>query len=355
MQVGASGVNPNILLINTNDVEATILVAGYLSIHGQFWAIDFSNYQIAAVYTTDLKTNWYQISLTSDGIASFVVSDPNGVQVISPPVTDKNFAVFYGTAGDIQDLAYSPTNASLTKVVMAGSATLVNSIASFDDTAGTISCNTNVATPRTIGNLGDINSGVNGLVGRFRAFAPVPGAGTFIFQCGSNSGGFTVNVINNSHARSATHFVPDCGLSNDAFLTTALLTPDSNANLLRFDTTITTTALASAGIATLFASSGSKQYKIVSLSLNFGSNLLVGNRNLTISDGTTTYSIIPSASLLTMVNATWGRTAVPFPAAAALNTSTVAGASLIAQYSGGTTDYTTGENITISAILQRVA
>lgn len=320
MQVGASGVNPNILLINTNDVEATILVAGYLSIHGQFWAIDFSNYQIAAVYTTDLKTNWYQISLTSDGIASFVVSDPNGVQVISPPVTDKNFAVFYG-----------------------------------DDTAGTISCNTNVATPRTIGNLGDINSGVNGLVGRFRAFAPVPGAGTFIFQCGSNSGGFTVNVINNSHARSATHFVPDCGLSNDAFLTTALLTPDSNANLLRFDTTITTTALASAGIATLFASSGSKQYKIVSLSLNFGSNLLVGNRNLTISDGTTTYSIIPSASLLTMVNATWGSTAVPFPAAAALNTSTVAGASLIAQYSGGTTDYTTGENITISAILQRVA
>lgn len=287
MLIGVNGFPVTVLLIDTNDTQATVTTAGYLSANAST-TIPFSDKQTAFVYTTDAGVGNYQVSVDSLGIASLIADSATGVvSIFDAPVTDKNFAVFYGTSGQqIQDLSYSPTNASDTKVVMAAGTFVAGNLVQAGDTAGSI--------------------------------APGPVA---------------ANTV----------------------LTSSIVTPDVGINLVRFDATISTTTLASAGTATLFASSGSKQYKIVGLWLNFGSNLAVGNRNLTLSDGTTTYSIIPSASLLTLVNATWGSTALPFPTAAALNTSTAAGANLLAQYSGGTTDYTTGANITISGILQRVA
>jgi len=291
MQIGASGVQPNILLIQTNDVEATILATGYLSGQGQFWAIDFSNYQIAAVYCTDTYTNWYQVQVTSGGVATLVASEANpfAVSVQSVPVVDKHFAVFYGTTGKIiQDLAYVPSDVSKTKVVMASAATTIGRVPQFDDIAGTI---------------GD--------------------------------GPVAANVL----------------------LTSAITTPDVGANLIAFDVTVGQAALAAAGSVTLYTSSSTKQYKIRALWANSGGTNFSGgggDRLLSITDNTTVYSLVPAASLQTLVNAGWGVTALPFPAAAAINVSTAAGASLVAKYSGGTADYTAG-SVVISGLLQRVA
>ena len=63
---------------------------------------------------------------------------------------------------------------------------------------------------------------------------------------------------------------------------------------------------------------------------------------------------MPAAGLQSIVNARWGDTNIPFPASAAANTSTVAGANLSISYVGGTTDYTAGSMV-ISGILERVA
>lgn len=81
-----------------------------------------------------------------------------------------------------------------------------------------------------------------------------------------------------------------------------------------------------------------------------------GNRAFQITDGTTVYSAIPAGSLTTIVNREWDQVAdFPFPAGSvALNTSTVAGASLVMKYSGGTLDYTAG-SVVISGLLERVA
>src|ERR1041385_6683551 len=79
-----------------------------------------------------------------------------------------------------------------------------------------------------------------------------------------------------------------------------------------------------------------------------------GDRDAQVTDGVTSYSVIPAATMQSLVNAQWGATALPNPGSAAINTSTQAGVNLTLRYSGGTTDYTAG-SLTISGILQRVA
>lgn len=80
-----------------------------------------------------------------------------------------------------------------------------------------------------------------------------------------------------------------------------------------------------------------------------------GNRLLSITDGTATYTAIPAASLGTAnLQANWGATDVPFPATAAHQVQlTAAGINLSAKYSGGSADYTTG-SITITVTAQRI-
>ena len=151
--------------------------------------------------------------------------------------------------------------------------------------------------------------------------------------------------------------IQDGGLAANKVLTSSITTPDVSIDLVSFDTTVGQAALASGGSVTLQASSGSKQYKVRVLQLNSGGTNFSGgggDRLGQVTDGTTVYSVIPAATMQSLVNAQWGVTALPNPASAAINTSTAAGAALVFKYSGGTTDYTAG-SLVISGLLQRVA
>lgn len=129
------------------------------------------------------------------------------------------------------------------------------------------------------------------------------------------------------------------------------------ANLIPFDITVGQAALASGGSVTLITSNGTQRYKVRSLQLNRGGTNFSGgggDRLGQVTDGTTVYSVIPAASMQTLANAQWGATALPNPASAAINASTVAGADLVFKYSGGATDYTAG-SLVISGLVERVA
>lgn len=77
------------------------------------------------------------------------------------------------------------------------------------------------------------------------------------------------------------------------------------------------------------------------LSFNAG-----GDRNLSIqsADGSLIYTIIPAATLKSIAQTEWGfGTGCPFPTTPSVRSSaTVAGDDIVAKYSGGTTDYTSG-------------
>jgi len=139
-------------------------------------------------------------------------------------------------------------------------------------------------------------------------------------------------------------------------LTASFATPDVNANLVSFDVAVTAAELATGGSAQLVvAGSQTARYLIRTLQINSGGTNFSGgggDRLGQVTDATTVYSVIPAASLQTLANATWGSTALPFPASAAIATLTAAGEDLLFQYSGGTTDYSAG-SIVISGLVQR--
>lgn len=104
---------------------------------------------------------------------------------------------------------------------------------------------------------------------------------------------------------------------------------------------------------------GNARYKVSNIYLNYGGTNfsgIGGDRDLLLTDGTTSYTVIPAAVLqaLATVNAGWGSVSVPFPASAAINTLTSSGADLYLIYTNGTTDYTAG-SVTITVEYARVA
>jgi len=124
-----------------------------------------------------------------------------------------------------------------------------------------------------------------------------------------------------------------------------------------FDITATAAALATAGKVVVQPSFGVQQYKVRDIRVNYAAAGLSGgggNRLLVLTDGTTVYNNagITAAVLGTPVNTLWGGTGNPVAGTVAQNTLTAPGANLYLQYSGGTTDYSTG-SVVISVLVQR--
>lgn len=313
---GEAGVLPRIIRIVATDSFATIAAANYLAplisqgyaiSHGDIVAITYGTTPTTQLFTVDISGNTITLAPTSSEVVL--------------PVVDGNFAVFEGTSGAIDDAGYSPSDAAKTKIVMATAATTVGRLAQFNDVTGTIgdspidaSTVVTAAAATTIGRLAQFNSVAGG--------------------------------------------IEDSPINANQVLTSAITTPDVNANLVAFDVTVTAATLAGAAAVTLYTSAAGKQYKIRQLWLNSGGTNFSGgggDRLLDITDGTTVYARIAAADLQALPgNVSWGAATLPFPAAAALNTSTVAAENLRAVYSGGAADYAAG-SVVISGLLQRVA
>jgi hypothetical protein len=151
----------------------------------------------------------------------------------------------------------------------------------------------------------------------------------------------------------------DSGIPVNTLGISAIASPDAASDLIWHDVTCGFAALATAGKVNIQLSSGSKQYKVRDIRVNYSASGLSGgggDRLLAITDGTTVYNNagITAALLGTPVNTVWGGTGNPLPGTVAMNTSSVAAANIYAQYSGGTTDYTSG-SVIISVLVQRVA
>lgn len=129
---GQTGMVPRIIRIQTNDSFATITTANYLkspmTLGYEFYPTDL----VAMTYGTN-TTQLFTLTITSTTIT--LVPQAGSIATAS---VNGDFAVFNGTKGALKDSSFSPTDATKTKVVMANAATVVNNLAFFADTAGTI-------------------------------------------------------------------------------------------------------------------------------------------------------------------------------------------------------------------------
>lgn len=125
--------------------------------------------------------------------------------------------------------------------------------------------------------------------------------------------------------------------------------------LFNVESTLTNTNLASAGKVNVVVATGSQQFKIRNIILaNTQQATFSGGsgRTIALTDGTTTWTTIPNASLTTLPSsAMWCSTAVP---STNETTASVAGANIYFQYAGGSSDFTAGKVIMI-VTLEKIA
>ncbi len=134
--------------------------------------------------------------------------------------------------------------------------------------------------------------------------------------------------------------------------------PVGGTYILYIEVTVNQSELASATTKILIDSSNSETYKIRELFLTgVGTDFSGGggDRLISISDGTSIWSLIPAANLQNLDTARWGDAGMPFPSVVAhLIVNSVAGTDIVAAYSGGAVDYTAGE-LTVVIAYERTA
>lgn len=310
-----------------------------------------------AVDAGNISASAGNLNAGSDGNAGFVNSYPTTassgflqLQAIDNAGGDFNTVLSNAASvGQTQTVTIPDAGAATANFVLTASAAAAQSITSALNVTG--------------GNLqasgGNVLAGSDANAGVVYSYPATTVSGTLALAAADNATGDFDTTISNHTAvgQDQTIAIPDVGQATGSFLVNVLAAADVNANVIHFDVTVGQGDLATGGTVTLQASSGSKQYKIRELYLNSGGTDFSGgggDRLATISDGTTDYSVIPAANLQSLSNARWGDTALPFPASAAINTSSVAGTAITIAYSGGTTDYTAGSMV-ISGVVERVA
>jgi len=346
--------------------------------------------------------NFVNFSAIAGGLEDlgFSATDPDKTKVVmaNGAVTIGRIACFTDTAGTIDDNAATAVNGGNIQAGLSGTAGVLRSysstgskgylevagVANTGDTATTVSNaemgqatvvsipDPGVATANFIlsesagtqsiasGNLavsdGNLVAGASGAAGTVSSYPSAATSGHLALVAVASAGDYTATISNRSLSQSTTFSIGDPGQSTASILTSKV-NADPGANLITVDVTVAHTDLASAASKTLYTSSGSKQFKIRGIWLNGGGTNFSGgggDRLLSITDNTTVYSLIPAADLQTLANSAWGVTGLPFPAAAAINTSTAAGASIVAKYSGGAADYSAG-SVVLTLLLERVA
>jgi len=201
---------------------------------------------------------------------------------------------------------------------------------------------------------GNLIAGTNGALGQVQAYPASSNTGYMLILPNANLANVTTSISNQPTSVGTSHALPNVAFANVTLLPCKLTQVDPMSNLIYFDTTVTFTQLSGGASVPLVSTFFGGQYRVRELFLNYNSlNLLGGDRDLNITDGTTIYSTIPSASLITSLNSRWGSASVPFPSSVALDTITQPGVNLFAVYSGGTIDYLSGEVI-ISGCWEKV-
>lgn len=125
-----------------------------------------------------------------------------------------------------------------------------------------------------------------------------------------------------------------------------------------FNVTVTYAQLASGATKKIIDSTlASEQWRIIDIIVvGITAADAGGDRGLGLTDGTSVYTVVPAATLKTSnFQGRWGSTNVPYSAVySAMVQSTVAGSDLVAYWSGGTTDYSSGSFV-IQVTAERIA
>lgn len=211
--------SPQIVNMNISDTLATAAATGWLGLPSTIASITAANNGLWVWEPSDLvllqASDGDKLFTLSADLLSLLQYSTAGNGAVTLPVVSNDFVNFDGTLGALKDSGYSPSDATKTKVVMAGSAVQVGYIAHFVDTAGTID-----DTAGTVQNDGSIQAGKSGVAGSLISFPVTALEGSLILAAVSNgAGNFTTTISNAaSVGQSQVISIPDSGAATANFL-----------------------------------------------------------------------------------------------------------------------------------------
>jgi hypothetical protein len=231
--------SPNIVRMETTNTLAQVEATGYLAtqsdiilqINSGTWTWLPSD--MILCYASD----GLQLFTLNTALDDFVVYSTAGNGAVTLPVVSGNFTTFDGTLGALGDLGYSPSDATKTKVVMAGSAVQVGYIAHFIDTAGTID-----DTAGNVINAGNIQAGLSGTAGTLISFPTTAANGSLIISALNAGGAFNTTIRNSVMGQSSVISIPDPGAATANFVLSASSGTQTITGNLTVSGAITSTA-----------------------------------------------------------------------------------------------------------------
>lgn len=122
------------------------------------------------------------------------------------------------------------------------------------------------------------------------------------------------------------------------------------------DVAVSYSDLSSAASKIIVTSTGTQRYRVRDVIISGSTSFATGDRNISLTDNTSTWTVLPAVTLQAMDCYRWGASAdVPFPATAThLTTASAAGTNIVLKYSGGTSDYVSG-SLTLSICYEKVS
>ncbi|HWY36811.1 MAG TPA: hypothetical protein VNX68_19350 [Nitrosopumilaceae archaeon] len=273
---------PQIVNMEVTDSQATISATGWLNLAATIASIELANNglwvwqpgDMVLVYSDADNTDvLYTVNSTTHSLILYSTAGAGGVTL---PVVSGDFTVFSGTAGQLFDAGYSPSDPTKTKVVMAGSAVTVNHIAVFTDTLGTIDDDAATAI-----NGGNIQAGLSGTAGTLASFPATAANGSLIVAAINAGGPFNTTISNSVMGQSSVISTPDPGVATSKFLLTdsAGTQTISTGNVAMTLGTLTLGSSGHASSLTIFPASAANGTLILAAA-NAG-----GAFNLTLSNG----------------------------------------------------------------------
>lgn len=253
-QAGLTGVNPRIVYIQTNDTEATVLTAGYLTQAVQ-QGFAFQQGDMALVWTATTPNaqpdaGWYEV-VVSSGVWS--LNAPNSPGEVTLPTIANHIAIFTNTTGTLSEDAATAINGGNLQAGLSGTAGALISfpgtaskgslkIAAVANTGNTITTVSNAAMGQattvsipdpgvsttnfilsdsagtqtiTTGNLivakGNITAGSSGNAGTLVSVPPTAANGALIIQATNAGGAFNTTVASGTMGQSTVYTIPDIG------------------------------------------------------------------------------------------------------------------------------------------------
>lgn len=315
---GGVGVKPMIKYLLSTDSLSTVTTAGYLNEellqYGDISKTDLLLIRYDYVVETGAGTNaFFNVAISNGVITLSEDTTTNSVTYTSPSIANR-IAVFTNTTGNIGDDAATAINA------------------------------------------GNIQAGLSGTAGTLASFPSTASKGSLKVVAVANTGDTVTTLSNMEMGQTTTINIIDPNTST-GYVQVSTVNSDPCSNLIWKEVDFNSLQLASGGTVTAYLATTGARYRIREMFFvdPAGGTAFSGgggDRNLSLSDGTTVYTVIPAADLQAPANTRWGSTALPFPAAASIDAPTVASANLTLQYSGGTADYAAG-NLNICICLER--